>query len=232
MTNTPILNLLELQEGQTGSHAKANTSIRALEAFAVGIAKDLEQAAPTGSEVDGDIYVVSDSPSGEFAGHAGEIAVYQGGWTYYAPADGMRFWFTDEDRAYRYDSASGDWRECEGPEERSVLIQDPVVGGVYPIVKLQNTSSGPGAIDLINVMDVRLDNGTAGTVGYTLRYGSDTTAAGTAVLTPASNLASTGTGTSRSVNSHPTVGSWIFVDIDSRTNDADLYVQIRYWPMG
>jgi len=45
---------------------------------------------PPGSPVNGDVHFVGNNPSGVWAGHAGEIAVYWGSWSYVLPVEGMR----------------------------------------------------------------------------------------------------------------------------------------------
>jgi len=77
---------------------------------------DLPPATPN----DGECWLVGSNPSGEWAGHAGEVAARQAGaWIFAAPRDGMRLLDRSkmQDRYYR----GGQWQSASSPT--------PVTGG-------------------------------------------------------------------------------------------------------
>ena len=72
-----------------------------------------ELAAPPPSANEGECWLVGASPTGIWAGHAGQIAAMQGGnWLFITPRDGMRMLdrSTGQDRRY-----FGAWRQPVAP---------------------------------------------------------------------------------------------------------------------
>jgi Protein of unknown function (DUF2793). len=68
------------------------------------------QASPTGSEVLGDMYQVSTSPTGIFSGHANEMALYLGnkfGWIYLPATEGLTVYDESLDNHYVRKAAGG-----------------------------------------------------------------------------------------------------------------------------
>lgn len=60
-------------------------------------------ATPPGTPAEGDRYIVAAGASGEWTGHAGEVAsFFQGGWAFYPPAAGWLVWVSGENRLYVY----------------------------------------------------------------------------------------------------------------------------------
>lgn len=63
---------------------------------------------PPSSPATGDRYLIDDSPTGDWSGHANEIAEWDGSaWTYYVPDEGDSVWVEDDDILYRFDGT--DW---------------------------------------------------------------------------------------------------------------------------
>lgn len=46
---------------------------------------------PPGAPIEGEVHIVGVGPSGVFVGHDGQIAVYSGGWSFFAPYRGLLF---------------------------------------------------------------------------------------------------------------------------------------------
>ncbi len=85
---TPILGLQELVASQSQPHIPINTALRVLEASGQ-ISVLAQENDPPLSPVDGDRYIVGDTPTAEWVGHERELAVLiGGGWTYLVPLDG------------------------------------------------------------------------------------------------------------------------------------------------
>jgi hypothetical protein len=88
---TPNLGLPELESHQSQPHLTVNSALRRIDALAQASCIAI-QNTPPGSPVDGDRYIVGSAPTGEWVGHASDIAAYVGtGWVYFTPELG---WLT------------------------------------------------------------------------------------------------------------------------------------------
>ena len=100
MDETPNLGLPYIVAAQSQKHVTHNEAIRALDAIVQLSVLDRDLTAPPGSPANGARYIVAASPTGAWAGHAGDIAAYQdGAWAFYHPLEGFIAWVTDEDTA-------------------------------------------------------------------------------------------------------------------------------------
>lgn len=105
---TPILDMDELAAAQSQPEVIVNAALRTLEA-AMQISALGFQNAPPGSPAEGDRYLVGDTPTGAWTGHAQEVAYYSGGWQFLQPLPGWRAYVVG-DSEYVYDeSSSGYW---------------------------------------------------------------------------------------------------------------------------
>lgn len=62
--------------------------------------------APPGSPVNGDAYIPAAGATGAWAGHAGEVAIYDGGWIFAAPRSGWTVRVDDESGLVCHDGAA------------------------------------------------------------------------------------------------------------------------------
>lgn len=105
---TPILGMDELAAAQSQPEVIVNAALRALEA-AMQISAIGYQNDPPGSPAEGDRYLVGDTPTGAWVGHAQDVAYYSGGWQFLQPLPGWRA-YVPGDSEYVYDeSSSGYW---------------------------------------------------------------------------------------------------------------------------
>lgn len=105
---TPILSMDELAAAQSQPEVIVNAALRTLEA-AMQISALGYQNSPPGSPAEGDRYLVGDTPTGAWTGHAQEVAYYSGGWQFLQPLPGWRAYVVG-DSEYVYDeSSSGYW---------------------------------------------------------------------------------------------------------------------------
>lgn len=83
----------------TGPHIKASQGI---------ITVTDRLTAPPGSEVNGAFYLISGTPSGDWASFsAGDLVQYtSSAWVRFTPAEGWQAWVADEDIYYRYTGAA------------------------------------------------------------------------------------------------------------------------------
>ncbi len=118
--NSLHLSLPYIQGGQAQKHVTHNEAIRILDSVAQ-ISVLSKTDAPTGTESDGNRHIVSATPNGDFADHAGEIATFEnGGWSFLIPRVG---WIA-------YDASSGGLVSFDG-------------SGWLPITAGSGASAGP-----------------------------------------------------------------------------------------
>jgi len=71
---------------------------------------------PPGSPTTGYRVIVGDSPTGDFVGHAGEIAQYDGSaWVFIAPQEGTESYAKAQGNIYRQTASSAPWAWQAGP---------------------------------------------------------------------------------------------------------------------
>jgi hypothetical protein len=92
METTNRLALPLLASGQAAKEIAHNESLFALDVLVSGAVEEPPRNAPPASPVAGQAWIVGSSPSGIWAGKAGQVAGYTtGGWRLIAPVDGMNF---------------------------------------------------------------------------------------------------------------------------------------------
>ncbi len=98
MSNTPNLQLPFILAAQAQKHVTHNEAIRKLDAIVNLAVADRDLAAPPGSPIEGQRFIVAAGPTGAWAGQAAKIAAYQdGAWAFYTPIEGWTAWVADED---------------------------------------------------------------------------------------------------------------------------------------
>ena len=111
MSDTPNLGLTYLEAAQAQKHVTVNEALRWLECFCQLSVIDIA-AAPPGSSTDGDCYIVDNSPTGDFAGHALEVALYMGtAWAFRTAPPGSIAWVQADSAhvVYRPDDSPVAW---------------------------------------------------------------------------------------------------------------------------
>ena len=107
MDDTPNLGLPYIMAAQSQKHVTHNEAIRALDAMVQLAVLDRDLSAPPVSPAEGARYIVGNSPTGAWSGHADKIAAYQdGAWMHYAPVEGWIAWIADEDVAVVWDGST------------------------------------------------------------------------------------------------------------------------------
>lgn len=101
---TPLLALPLLAAAQAQKHVTHNEALLLLDAAVQLAVTDRTHATPPGAPLAGDRYLVAAGASGEWAGQAGAIALYDGaGWRFLAPRAGWRAYAIAEGRALGFD---------------------------------------------------------------------------------------------------------------------------------
>ncbi|MFN3351463.1 DUF2793 domain-containing protein [Pseudorhodoplanes sp.] len=94
---TPRFGLPYIAQGQAQKEVTHNDALVRLDALVDLYILDRDLAAPPGSPADGDAYLVAASPTGAWAGQAGNIAyVIDGGWRFFVPVKGLVAYVADE----------------------------------------------------------------------------------------------------------------------------------------
>lgn len=108
MSNTPILAIPELTEGQATPETHVNEMVRYLEQGAnYFIAKDKDTLTPPGSPADGDCYIIAGTGAGGWIGKDQKIAFrLSTGWVYITAREGTLAYLQDEDKFYLFDGSA------------------------------------------------------------------------------------------------------------------------------
>lgn len=94
---TPRLALPYIVQGQAQKEVTHNDALVRLDALVDLYILDRDLAAPPGSPADGDAYIVAASPTGAWAGQAGNIAYrIDGAWRFFVPVKGLAAYVADE----------------------------------------------------------------------------------------------------------------------------------------
>ena len=107
---TPLLALPLLAAAQAQKHVTHNEALVRLDAAVQLAVLDRTRTAPPATSLPGDRHLVAAGASGAFAGHAGEIALYDAGWHFLTPRPGWRAYVVAEARALLFDGSA--WREA------------------------------------------------------------------------------------------------------------------------
>lgn len=100
---TPNLELPEWAQNQEQPYTTVNEALRVLDCLTQLTVLDRNLNAPPGSPSDGDCYIVGSAPTGDWAGHANDVAMYIGtAWLFRTPKNGWRAYVADEFVDVRY----------------------------------------------------------------------------------------------------------------------------------
>jgi hypothetical protein len=94
---TPRFGLPFIAQGQAQKEVTHNDALVMLDALVDLYILDRDLSAPPGSPADGDAYIVAASPTGAWAGQAGNIAYcLDGSWRFHVPVKGLVAYIADE----------------------------------------------------------------------------------------------------------------------------------------
>lgn len=109
--STPNIDLPVVPSGQTNLSIAFNDAMQIIDALVQLVVEDKDLSAPPSTDESdvGKRWIVGASPSGDWSGHAGKIALCVGEdlWKIIEPKDGFTAYVLDEDEDYRY--LSGSW---------------------------------------------------------------------------------------------------------------------------
>ena len=89
MSQTGRLGLPYIITAQAQKEVTHNEGLNRLDAFVTPVVADIANTPPS-SPVEGDLYIVGTSPTGDFSAQANKLAQYlTGGWVFYTPFQWM-----------------------------------------------------------------------------------------------------------------------------------------------
>ena len=110
MADKPNLVLPYIAANQSQKHVTVNEALRRLDALVQVTVQSAALVAPPGGPVEGQRWILPASPTGAWAGHAGQIAAWQdGAWAFYAPLDGWTAIDINTDTLLLYNAGTGIW---------------------------------------------------------------------------------------------------------------------------
>src|SRR5215213_4935395 len=113
MTETVHLKLPELAAAQAQKHVTHNEALVLLDALVQLSVISRTLSSPPSAPVQGDRYLIAASPTGDWAGHAGDLAFRQDGvWRFATPQAGWRLWSIAEGKLLAWNGTA--WVELIG----------------------------------------------------------------------------------------------------------------------
>jgi Protein of unknown function (DUF2793) len=106
MTTTTHLGITLVEQSQAQKEVTVNQALTRIDAILNSGAKSRTTSTPPGSPASGDLYIVGASPSGAWAGQAGQLAYFDQTWKFIAPNEGVTLWVNDEDLIYSYNGSA------------------------------------------------------------------------------------------------------------------------------
>lgn len=107
---TPHLALPLIAAAQAQKHVTHNEALLLLDAAAQLAVADRTRTVPPAAPEAGDRHIVAVGAGGDFAGHEGEIALYDAGWRFLVPRAGWRAHVVEEGRTLLFDGTG--WRDA------------------------------------------------------------------------------------------------------------------------
>lgn len=89
-SNSQNLSLPYVQEGQAQKHITHNEALRMLDALVQLAVENMPQDTPPASPATGARFIVGPAPTGDWVGHASQVALYDGSWLFFDPVEGWR----------------------------------------------------------------------------------------------------------------------------------------------
>lgn len=107
MSDSPSLALPYLAAAQAQKHVTHNEALALLDGLVHLAVVSRVVATPPSSPTDGLRYLVPASPTGDWAGQVGKIALRMDGiWRFITPREGFRLWVSDEDVLLSFDGTN------------------------------------------------------------------------------------------------------------------------------
>lgn len=138
---TPLLALPLLAAAQAQKHVTHNEALTLLDAMAQLCVIDRTRVNPPAGSSAGDRHLIAAGATGEWSGHDGQIALYDGGWRFLAPRAGWSAFILAERLTVLHDGTG--WMELLAgtPSGGSVAMR-----AVEEVLELSGTSTVSGLL--------------------------------------------------------------------------------------
>lgn len=120
MVDTPHVLATLVEAAQAQKEVTVNEALVRLDALLNTGVVDRDLATPPTSPAYGEVYIVAASPTGAWAGKAGQIAYFDQVWCFIAPRQGVCLWVNDEQALCRYTGSAWD---IALPEKRTRCLR-------------------------------------------------------------------------------------------------------------
>ncbi len=141
---TPLLNIPEIQENQSGKYITHNEALALIEGLITRVLSK-NNSGPPATPNEGDTYIV-DAATGDWsAASIGDIAHYYGGaWHFLTPIEGLSIWCIEDDGNIYFDGSS--WqRDYASRININSSLQDQDAVGVVDSYTVDSNNIGFGA---------------------------------------------------------------------------------------
>ena len=106
MVTTPHLSVTLVEQSQAQKEITVNQALSRIDAVLNTGAKSRNISAPPVSPSAGDLYIVGNSPTGDWTGQSQNLTYFDQIWRFIVPQEGMMLWVNDEDVLYTYTGSS------------------------------------------------------------------------------------------------------------------------------
>ena len=197
MSTEPITGLTYQEAGSRQTDVLQNAELNYVSAWLNCAVLSVGDTAPPGSPAEGDRYIVGASATGAWATHDDALAVYRGGWQFYAPSEGVAVKDLDSGDDYEFIAAAWTVKSGGGGGSSTIAVATPSNASGTVTLDFAGLSKYVGAIVLgANVTTLVFDNlpGAGMYAEYELHITQDGTGAHTFAI-PASHKALGGSDT-------------------------------------
>lgn len=184
MANEPITGLPYQEANMLQTDVLQNEQLNYFAAWSNAVVQTVGDNSPPGSPTNGHRYVIGTSPTGAWSGKAKYLAVYRGGWQFYAPHEGARVTNIADGKIYVYSASAWVEYTIPAPAPTINIVTTIASGTITPAgdtdlvrpaalsaaLTIANPSSTPAdgagfVVDLI-------DNGTTRALTWGTKYAS------------------------------------------------------------
>jgi len=149
MAVTVRLNITELVVGQSGGETLFNEAMNKMDAIIFPTIKDRDLITPPGGEAEGDTYIPAATATGTWVGKENNIAIFDNGYKFVVPDEGMVLYVDDEKIFIEYNGTA--WVNQPLPK-----LNVEAKTGNYTIVAAQDngkmfTNTGAGGTVIFNL---------------------------------------------------------------------------------
>lgn len=106
MAVTVRLNITELDVGQSGGEVIFNEAMNKMDSIVFPTVKDRDLLTPPGSEAEGDTYIPKATATDAWSGEEDSIAIFDNGYKFVQPDEGMVLYVDDEKIFIKYDGSN------------------------------------------------------------------------------------------------------------------------------